>query len=104
MTDAPKLPTEQVIDRAPKPPAGEARFQILDAATNDALEKVEKDVHGYPLVLGVAYWRAGLTAAAADQFHRLARAHTQSAVAQRLERAAAPDVSFPPPANPGTAR
>ena len=92
---------EAVIDRAPKPPAGEARFQVLDSAGNDELEKIEKADGAYPLVLGVAYWRAGLAAAAADQFHRLSREHAQSDIARRLERAAIAVAA--PPAAPAVA-
>lgn len=95
---------ETVIDRAPKPPAGEARFQVLDAASNGELEKVEQDDADYPLVLGVAYWRAGLANAAAAQFHRLAREHAQSVVAQRLEHTAGTDVSSPTSARPEVVR
>ena len=79
----------RTIDRAPKPPAGEARFRVLDAARDAELSRVEGQAAGNPLILGVAYWRAGMTDAAGEQFHRLAQAHARSAVAQRLERAAA---------------
>lgn len=94
---------ETVIDRAPKPPAGEAQFRVLDTVSDDELERAEKYDSDYPLVLGVAYRRAGLAAAAAEQFHRLARTHGQSVVAQRLERAATTDVPAFLPANPEAA-
>ena len=91
---------ETVIDRAPKPPAGEARFQVLDAGSNEELKALETHDAGFPLILGVAYWRAGLAAAADDQFRRLTHAHAESAVARRLEqRAAGPTGGFGTPAS-----
>ena len=79
----------QTIDRAPKPPAAEAFFRVLDAGREADLSRVEARAAGYPLILGLAYWRAGITADALDQFHRLSRKHAQSTVAEQLEQAAA---------------
>ena len=84
----------KTIDRAPKPPAAEALFQVLDAGRESELARVESQAAGNPLILGMAYWRAGIADAATDQFHRLAREHAQSAVARQLEQAAAKAYSF----------
>ncbi len=78
----------KTIDRAPKPPAAEALFQVLDAGRESDLSRVEQQASGYPLILGMAYWRAGIADHAVDQFHQLARGHAQSAIARQLERAA----------------
>ena len=78
----------KTIDRAPKPPAAEAFFRVLDAGQESELARVETRAVGYPLILGLAYWRAGIADDAATQFHQLTREHAQSAIAQQLERAA----------------
>ena len=75
----------EVIDRAPKPPEGETRFRVLDAGHEAGLIRVESRAGDSPLIRGVAYWRAGLAEAAAEQFHRLVLAHPESAAARRLE-------------------
>jgi hypothetical protein len=76
---------DKVIERAPRPPAPEARFQVLDARGDAELTDMERRYPGNPLILGTAYARAGLEQAAAQQFAELARRHPGSKVAHRLE-------------------
>lgn len=75
----------EIIDRAPRPPAPEARFQVLDATQTAELARLEERYRTNPLVLGTAYARAGLEEAASEEFERLARAYPRSAIAQRLK-------------------
>lgn len=80
---------DEVIERAPRPPAPEAFFQVLDAAQAMALDYAERAAHGNALVLGTAYARAGLRDEAAAQFRELAHTHPKSGVAERLAKASA---------------
>ncbi len=75
---------DEVIERAPRPPAPEAYFQVIDAARAAELDNAEQAAHGNALVLGTAYARAGLRDEAAAQFRELAREHPKSGVAERL--------------------
>ena len=75
---------DEVIDRAPRPPAPEGRFQVLGAAEAAGLDQVERLAHGNGLILGAAYARAGLREAASAQFRALAQEHPKSAEARRL--------------------
>lgn len=79
---------DEVIDRAPRPPAPESRFQVMNADAAAELETIERQNPGNPLVLGAAYERAGLRDAAAGQFRELAQQYPQSTVAERLKHAA----------------
>ena len=74
----------EIIDRAPRPPAPETRFQVLDQARADELARVEAGYRQNPLVLGTEYSRLGLDEAAVAQFMELAQRFPGSAVAQNL--------------------
>ena len=78
----------EVIDRAPRPPASGARFEVLGETGAAALDAAERQAGGNALLLGMAYERAGLREAAAGQFRELAREHPHSAVAARLAASA----------------
>ena len=77
-----------LIDRAPRPPAPEVRFQVLDAARAAELVQLEKRHAGHPLVLGVAYARDGLETEALAQFTALEKQHPNSPAAARLLQSA----------------
>lgn len=79
---------DEIIDRAPRPPAPETRFQVLDAAHADELARVEEHYPQNPLVLGTAYAWAGLDKEAAGEFEELTRRYPESEVAGKLLRAA----------------
>lgn len=74
----------EIIDRAPRPPAPETRFEVLDEQQAAELGRVEARYQQYPLVLGTAYARMGLTDAAFQQFAALQRQYPQSTVARQL--------------------
>ena len=74
----------EVIDRVPRPPAPESRFEVLGEADIARLQKIESLAGGNPLVLGTAYNRAGLRQEAVEQYRELARQHPESAMAARL--------------------
>jgi anti-sigma factor RsiW len=57
---------------APMLPEPEARFQILDAASEDDLARARGTSEGSHIVMGVAYARAGLLAQAARELHMAA--------------------------------
>ena len=76
-----------IIDRAPKPPAPEARFQVLADAQRAELARLQGRYDAFPLVMAAALARDGLTEEAASQLDRLAQEHPGSPLAQRLRRA-----------------
>jgi hypothetical protein len=57
---------------APLPPEPEARFQILDAASEDDLARARGTSEGSHIVMGVAYARAGLVTEAARELRMAA--------------------------------
>ncbi len=67
-------------------PGAEARSQVPDAARRAELDRVRQPFAGFPLVMAVALARAGLVDEAAGKLGELARAHPQSAAAERLRR------------------
>lgn len=79
-----------VLATVPAPPAGEARFQVLSDAARAELTQTEQRYGNFPLVMAVAYARAGLTQEAGQQVAELARQHPDSPVAARLSRDALP--------------
>lgn len=85
----------EVIDRAPRPSAPGARFEVLGTAEAAELENIERQDGGNALVLGTAYLRAGLWEAAAGQFRKLALEHPKSIVAERLRRTSEAVMSEP---------
>ena len=87
---------DEVIERAPRPPAPETYFEVIDAARAAELDNAERAAHGNALVLGTAYARAGLRDEAAAQFRELAREHPKSSVAERLRSVTAASASVKP--------
>ena len=75
----------ETLAHAPAPPTAEARFQILSEAARAELARVEARFGTFPLVMAVAYARAGLEQDAAGELAKLAREHPSSA-AERLLR------------------
>lgn len=71
---------------SPKPPAGEARFRVLDSEGLAALENGKRLHATSHLVMGVAYWKQGLIAAAEREFQALVDANPASPVALDLLR------------------
>ncbi len=76
----------KIIDRAPRPPAPESRFLVLDETRAAELARVENQYRQNPLVLGTVYTKMGLQEEAAGQFAELARKYPQSAAARHLSR------------------
>ena len=76
----------EIIGRAPRPPAPESRFQVLDEPRAAELARLEGQYRQNPLVLGIVYTRMGLDEAAAAQFAELARKYPRSAEARRLSQ------------------
>jgi anti-sigma factor RsiW len=69
---------------SPAPPAPEARFQVLDAAKNDELARVEQTAADSHLVRAVLYARAGLFEDAEPELQALVAANPNVAIAQKL--------------------
>jgi hypothetical protein len=72
------------LDQAPKPPAPEARFVVLDAARAQAVGKAEREFAGSALALGSVYMEAGLLDLAEERFRELAKENPGSEVAEKL--------------------
>ncbi len=77
---------EEVLSRAPRRPAPETLFRVLDEQHNTELADVERRYPRNPLILGTAYAQAGLEEEAARQFEELARRYPDSEAAARLHR------------------
>jgi anti-sigma factor RsiW len=71
---------------APRPPAAEARFRIVDARTDSALSEAERAGVKSHLVLGVLYAEAGLLDEAQRELTAFARLNPQSEIAADLLR------------------
>ncbi len=69
---------------APRPPAPQAKFRILDQATAAEIARARRDYASSHLLLGLLYARAGLLAEAEQEFRALQKANPDSAVALRL--------------------
>jgi hypothetical protein len=71
---------------SPAPPAPEAKFQTLDQAKVEEIERARRDFGDSRIVLGLLYANAGLRAEAEREFRALAQANPDSPVAQKLWR------------------
>jgi hypothetical protein len=69
---------------APKPPAPEARFRVLDQEAVAALENAKRLHSSSHLAMGVLYWKHGLIDEAEREFQALVSANPDSPVAARL--------------------
>jgi hypothetical protein len=69
---------------APAPPEPEARFQILDAASEDDLARARGTSEGSHIVMGVAYARAGLVREAARELRMAADQNPDSSTIAAL--------------------
>jgi hypothetical protein len=70
---------------SPQPPAGEARFRILDAATHRKVEQEREQYSDSLLLLGLLYARYGLLDDAAHNFQKLARTNPGSDQVRQLQ-------------------
>lgn len=71
---------------APLMPAPEARFRVLDRASNQELLRARRSYRGSHLTLGVLYFRYGLLDEAEQEFRALVRENPQSNLARKLLR------------------
>ena len=69
---------------APRPPAPQARFRILDQATAAEIARARRDYASSHLLLGLLYARAGLIAEAEQEFRARQKANPDSEVARKL--------------------
>ncbi len=72
--------------KAPRPPAPQAKFRILDKAAADELAKARRAYASSHLTLGLLYAQAGLLDEAELEFQALLKNNPDSALAQRLLR------------------
>ncbi|HKQ79395.1 MAG TPA: zf-HC2 domain-containing protein [Blastocatellia bacterium] len=70
--------------KAPRPPAPEAKFRILDQSTANEIARARADYSSSHLLLGLLYARSGLIAEADQEFHALQKDNPDSVVARRL--------------------
>jgi hypothetical protein len=70
--------------RAPVPPAGEARFAVLDEKQAGRIQAVRNGEHRSHLLLGVLYAQAGLVPEARVELRKLEVENPDSAVVKRL--------------------
>jgi hypothetical protein len=70
--------------RSPRPPASQATFRVLDAATVNELQQARRAYSSSHLVLGLLYARAGLLEEAELEFSTLQKLNPDSALARRL--------------------
>jgi len=69
---------------SPASPAPQARFRVLEQATIDDINRLEKSGHRSHLALGVLYAQAGLKQEARREFGLLVKANPRSALARKL--------------------
>jgi len=69
---------------APRPPAPQARFRILDQTTANEIAQARRDYASSHLLLGVLYARAGLLKEAEQELRTLQKANPDVEVARRL--------------------
>jgi hypothetical protein len=74
--------------KAPRPPAPQAKFRILDEARADELAQARRAYASSHLTLGLLYAEAGLLDEAELEFNALLKANPNSALARRLLRQA----------------
>lgn len=70
--------------QAPKPPAAQARFRVLDQTQANELARARRAYGNAHLALGVLYAQAGLLDEAARELRILQRANPDSALARKL--------------------
>lgn len=70
--------------KAPRPPAPEAKFKVLNAAAATELRQARQGQPNSHLALGVLYARAGLLDEAEREMQTLLRANPQSELARKL--------------------
>jgi len=70
--------------KAPRPPAPQAKFRVLDAARANELARARRGLASWRLVLGLLYARAGLLDEAEREFRALREANPNSELAHRL--------------------
>lgn len=70
--------------KAPRPPAPEAKFRILDQAAAAEIARARRGYDSSHLLLGLLYARAGLLAEAELEFRALQKANPDSDVARKL--------------------
>ena len=75
---------DDLIAKAPAPPAPEARFAVLPNDKAQELQRLRRQLHGSHLLLGLAYARAGLLPEARTEFEALTRENPQSPLPQNL--------------------
>jgi Putative zinc-finger len=69
---------------APRSPAPEAKFRILDQATADEIARARRDYASSHLLLGLLYARAGLLDEAEQELGALQKANPDVAIVRRL--------------------
>lgn len=69
---------------APRPPAPQAKFRVLDQATADEIARARRDYASSHLLLGLLYARAGLLDEAERELGALQKANPDAAIARRL--------------------
>ncbi|MBD0369949.1 MAG: zf-HC2 domain-containing protein [Pyrinomonadaceae bacterium] len=69
---------------SPLMPAPEARFRVLDKASNQELLRARRAYRGSHLTLGVLYFRYGLLDEAEQEFRALVKENPQSNLARKL--------------------
>ena len=69
---------------APKPPAPQARFRVLDQRAIAVLTKLKEAAQRSHLAIGVFYWKHGLLAESEREFQALAAANPNSTVVKEL--------------------
>jgi len=69
---------------APRPPAPQAKFRILDSATANEVTQARRDYASSHLLLGLLYAKAGLLDDARQEFHALQNANPDSEIVRRL--------------------
>jgi hypothetical protein len=72
--------------KAPRPPAAQAKFRILDSTKMNELQQARRGYASSHLVLGLLYARNGLLDEAEKEFRALQKANPDSVVARRLLR------------------
>jgi anti-sigma factor RsiW len=68
---------------APRPPAPQVKFRILDQASNNEIAAARRD-HASNLLMGLLYARAGLIVEAEQEFRALQKANPDSEVSRKL--------------------
>ena len=69
---------------APRPPAPQARFRILDQAKADELANARREYASSHLALGLLYAEAGLLKEAEEELRALQTANPDSEIARSL--------------------